>query len=130
MLTHQRTALLVTSLCLVTTATAFLQAEEPRPVQIDDYFKLKSIGDPQISPDGKWIAYTLSEKDLEKDKSETRIWMTAVRGGEPIPMTGKGYSASSPGWTPDGKYLTFTASKGGDDAKTQVWKLDLSLIHI
>lgn len=101
------------------------QDSNPRPVQIDDYFRLKSVRSPKISPDGKWIAYTLTEKDLEKDKSETRIWMQSVSGGEPIPMTGKGYSAGSPRWSPDGKWLTFTAAKGGDDAKTQVWKLDL-----
>lgn len=112
-------------LILLSAALGSAQDTMPRPVQVDDFFKLKSVGSPQISPNGKWIAYTLSEKNLEKDKSETRIWMMSVGGGEPIPMTGKGYSAGSPRWSPDGKWLTFTAAKGGDDAKSQVWKLDL-----
>ena len=81
------------------------------------------VNDPQISPDGQWIAYTVSEKDLKKDKSETRIWMVSAEGGDPIPMTAKGNSASRPRWSPDGKYLTFMASKG-EDARTQVWSLN------
>lgn len=94
-----------------------------RNVALNDFFKLKTVGSPTISPDQKWIAYTVREMNLKEDKSETRIWMQAVDGGEPIPMTGKGYSASSPKWSPDGKYLSFMASKG-KDAKTQVWTLN------
>jgi hypothetical protein len=61
-----------------------------RPVEIDDLFKLKRVGDPEISPDGKWVAYTVTRTDLKKDKSETRVWMVPALGGEPLPMTGEG----------------------------------------
>jgi len=100
----------------------FAQSDK-RAISIEDYFKLKTVGSPQISPDGQWVAYTVSEKDLEKDKSETRIWMIPIEGGEAIPMTAKGYSASSPQWSPDGKYLSFIAAKG-EEAKSQVWTLN------
>ncbi|MGD8540560.1 MAG: S9 family peptidase, partial [Candidatus Aminicenantes bacterium] len=93
-----------------------------RPVAIDDLFKIKRVGNPEISPDGKWVAYTVTSTDLDKDKSETRIWMVPAGGGEPLPMTGKGYSASRPSWSPDGKYLSFLAARNG--GKTQVWALD------
>ena len=83
-----------------------------RPITIDDFFKMKEVNDPQISPDGKWIAYTISEMDLKEDKTETRIWMVSAAGGEAIPMTAKGYSAGNPRWSPDGKYLSFLASRG------------------
>ncbi|MEX0649002.1 MAG: S9 family peptidase [Balneolaceae bacterium] len=89
---------------------------------IDDYFELKSVGSPQISPDGEWVAFTVNETDYEEDESETRIWMVRAEGGEPIPLTGKGDSAGNPRWSPDGKYLSFTASRNG--GKNQVWTLN------
>ncbi|REJ76163.1 MAG: S9 family peptidase [Acidobacteria bacterium] len=109
----------------------FFAQDSKRPVEIDDFFAMKSVGNPQVSPDGKWIAYTLSTTDLKKDKSETRIWMIPAAGGEAIPMTAKGYSASNPRWSPDGKYLSFLAkrSESGEDKtdsedKPQVWTLN------
>lgn len=92
------------------------------PLSIDDLINLKGVRNPQISPDGKWIAFTVSTSDLEKDKSETRLWMIPSSGGEAIPMTAKGYSANQPKWSPDNKYLSFLAAK--PDGKTQVWTLN------
>jgi dipeptidyl aminopeptidase/acylaminoacyl peptidase len=104
-------------------AVAALNAEESkRALTIDDLFKLKRVGDPQISPEGMWVAYTITEVDLEKDKSETRVWMAPVSGGDAIPMTAKGSSASTPRWSPDGKYLSFLSSR--NEGRTQVWNLD------
>jgi dipeptidyl aminopeptidase/acylaminoacyl peptidase len=94
----------------------------PEPVTIDNFFDVQAVGSPAISPDGKWIAYTVRTPDYEKKKSETRIWMVATEGGEPLPMTAKGTSAGNPQWSPDGKYLSFTASR--NDSKSQVWVLD------
>ncbi len=96
---------------------------DQRPITIDDYFELKSVGSPVISPDNRWIAYTVNRTDYDEGSSETRIWAVSVDGEETLPMTAKGYSASNPQWSPDGKYLSFTASRG-DDSKTQVWVLD------
>ena len=93
-----------------------------RYLTIDDYFKIRRVSNAQISPEGDWLAYTVTETDLEKDKSETRIWMMPTKGGESIPMTGKGLSAGSPRWSPDGKYLSFSAAR--NEGKTQVWVLD------
>ncbi|MGB6865407.1 MAG: hypothetical protein WBE11_06910, partial [Candidatus Aminicenantaceae bacterium] len=61
------------------------EANSKRNLTIDDFFKLKNVGSPQISPDGEWVAYTIRETDLEKDKSETQIWMIPMAGGEAIP---------------------------------------------
>ena len=93
----------------------------PRPLTVDDYFKIHDVGDPQVSPDGKWVAYTVTKQDLEKDESKTRIWMIPSSGGEPVPMTAKEKSASRPRWSPDGRYLAFLAAP--EDGKTQVWTL-------
>lgn len=94
-----------------------------RNIQVDDYFALKSVGSPRISPDGAWVAYTVGTKDLENNRSETRLWMISTAGGEPMPMTAKGSSIWSPSWNPDGKYLTFMASS--KDQGSQVFTLDL-----
>ena len=95
---------------------------EPRPLEIDDLFRLARVGAPTVSPDGRWIAYTVSTTSLEEGRSETRVWMSAADGSEHLPMTREGTSAGSPAWSPDGRYLTFTAARNGD--ATQVWALD------
>ncbi|MGV8947085.1 MAG: S9 family peptidase [Lutibacter sp.] len=97
--------------------------ETKKAITIDDLMKLKSVSDPQISPDGKWIAYTTSEANLKKDKSETQLWMISALGGEAIPMTSKEfYTASEPRWSPDNKYLSFLAAI--PEGKAQVWTLN------
>ena len=102
---------------------AELSAQDTRKVlETAHFFELKNVSNPQISPDSKWVAYTVSESDLDANKSETRIWMVPAGGGEAIPMTAKGSSAGNPRWSPDGKYLSFTASRDG--GQTQVWVLN------
>ena len=103
------------------------QAQGPVPatrvLTVDDLFRIQRVSDPRVSPDGKWVAYVVATPDLAADKSTSRIWMVAVAGGDPIPLTTKGSSASSARWSPDGKYLGFLATRG-EDAETQVWLLN------
>ncbi len=99
-----------------------LLGQERRPVAVDDLFSLHNVGAPKVSPDGRWIAYTVTTTSLEEERSYTRVWMVSADGGEPLPMTTAGSSSSSPEWSPDGRYLTFTAAR--NDEKTQVWALD------
>jgi dipeptidyl aminopeptidase/acylaminoacyl peptidase len=94
----------------------------PRTIEIDDNFRIRRVGDPQLSPDGRWVAYTVSQSSLEEGKSGTRLWMVPASGGEALPMTLEGGSASRPQWSPDGRYLSFMAARNG--GKTQVWALD------
>jgi dipeptidyl aminopeptidase/acylaminoacyl peptidase len=92
-------------------------------MQIEDPFALRSVRGAEISPDGEWVAYSVSTTNLERDDSKTQIWMVSTRGGDPIPLTMSGESASDPKWSPDGHYLSFTASRG-EGARSQVWLLD------
>jgi dipeptidyl aminopeptidase/acylaminoacyl peptidase len=97
-------------------------AEGQRNLRAEDTFAIERVGSPRVSPDGEWIAYTVSTTSLKENKGETRIWMVPATGGDALPMTGKGSSASRPRWSPDGKYLSFLASRG--EGKSQVWLLD------
>jgi dipeptidyl aminopeptidase/acylaminoacyl peptidase len=99
-----------------------LGAQEPRPLEIEDMFAIRSVGSPRVSPDGEWVAYTVSSTGLDEDARSTRLWMVPLAGGDPLPMTLEGESVGSPGWSPDGRWLSFLASRG--DGETQVWGLD------
>ena len=72
-------------------ATLLLLAGQPlaadeRPLRVDDLFALKDVDDPQLSPDGQWVAYTVTT-DAEKDKSDRDVWMAPFAGGEAIRVT-------------------------------------------
>ncbi len=124
-----RLTLKMTALCLLggatlldpTGAVAASRSEKPHLVSVDDYFRLGTVGDPRISPDGRWIAYTVTTEDLEKDASRSRIWMLPAAGGDPVPLSAESADSSSPRWSPDGKYLGFLSAR--DEGKTQVWTL-------
>jgi dipeptidyl aminopeptidase/acylaminoacyl peptidase len=94
----------------------------PRAVTLDDYFQIREVSDPQLSPDGQWVAYSVKTPLLKDDKNEDRIWMVPLSGGEPVPMSAEGVSSSHPRWSPDGKYLAFLSSR--NEGKTQVWLLN------
>ena len=66
----------------------------PRNLTVDDLFEIKRVQDAQLSPEGKWVAYTISAMSLKDDKAETQVWMIPTVGGEAIPMTAKGSTAS------------------------------------
>jgi dipeptidyl aminopeptidase/acylaminoacyl peptidase len=97
-------------------------ATATRLITIDDYFQIRDVGQPELSPDGQWVVYTVRTKMLKEDKNETRIWMVSTHGGDPLPMTDESVSSSHPRWSPDGKYLAFTSSRNG--GKSQVWLLN------
>lgn len=100
-----------------------------RNLDVGDYFRIKSVTGAQISPEGKWVAYTVETHDLKGDKNKSRIWMVPVAGGEAIPLTAESVSSSHPRWSPNGKYLAFLSARGeGEDegdskGKTQIWVL-------
>ena len=100
-------------------------AADDRTLTIDDLLALKSVSDPQVSPDGKWIAHTVTRIDIEADESTSQIFMASIERGEVVQLTSDDNPASTPRWSPDGRYLAFLAAKGDDDASAQVWTLDL-----
>jgi dipeptidyl aminopeptidase/acylaminoacyl peptidase len=93
-----------------------------RAITLEDQFAIQPVEGPRISPDGKWVAYSVTTTSLAKDEDEQRIWMVPFAGGDAIALTSEGVSSGHPEWSPDGKYLAFlSARKGGT---TQVWLLN------
>ncbi len=100
------------------------QAPKKRKLDIDDQHRFVSVGDPHCSPDAKWIAYTVGTTDAKEEKRDTDIWMVAADGSKKLRMTSSLESESSPRWSPDGKYLSFTSSRPGKAKGSQVWAMD------
>jgi len=114
-------------LVLSVLALAALPAQTRRPFKLDDLPKMKNVGDPQCSPDGKTVAYTMSQIDVKEDRNGNgHIWMLNYDGTGNRQVTSSEQSEGSPRFSPDGKYLAFTSSRPGPARGSQIWLLPLS----
>ncbi len=97
------------------------QETAKHPIAFDDMIKMHRVAEPQISPDGKWVAYTVATPDMDANRNVTNIWMVSTTGGAPQQLTQSGHD-TSPVWSPDGKTIAFLSSRSGD---SQVYLLSL-----
>lgn len=112
----------IVSLCIACLGLA--QSSPKRPLQVDDVDRMAQVSDPQCSPDGAWIAYTVSTVNHDADKRSSSMWMVSWDGKQHVRLTYDTESESSPRWSPDGKYISFVSSRPGKAKGTQVWVLD------
>ena len=106
---------------LVLLAGAALSAADQRPIAETDLFRFVWVGDPQISPDGKRVAFVRVSVNEDKSGYDTAIWVAAADGSEaPRAFTG-GPKDASPRWSPDAKWLAFTRAVGKDSRTAQLY---------
>jgi dipeptidyl aminopeptidase/acylaminoacyl peptidase len=101
----------------------FAQTTTKRALKPSDVYRLQNLSDAHISPDGNWVAYTLSTVDSVKNKRNSDIWMVSWDGKESVQLTHTLESESQPNWSPDGKYLSFMSSRNGLKG-SQIWIMD------
>jgi dipeptidyl aminopeptidase/acylaminoacyl peptidase len=93
-----------------------------RPLTPDDVYNIADVADPQVSPDGRFVVYTVSNLDRKTDERVTHIFMMPLSGGAPWALTSGAKSETSPRFSPDGRYLAFLSSREGK--KTQVFLMN------
>ena len=118
---HRGLPLLAAAAILLGAATA--GAQPRRLLTVDDLYNLREVRDPQRSPDGAWVAYTVTRAIRQTDKNDTDIWMVSWDGTRQVQVTSSPEGESRPRWSPDNRYLAFLSSRQG--AKhAQVWLLE------
>src|SRR2546423_7975803 len=82
-----------------------------RAITFEDFIALKVVSDPQLSPDGKWVAYSVSTPSLADNRNVSRIWVVEVATGRGRQLTGGPGSDRQPRWSPDGQTLAFSSAR-------------------
>ena len=99
-------------------------AQAQRPVGVGDLARIKDVTDPQVSPDGAWVAYTVSVADTVKDKDDTDVWMASWDGKQQVRLTRSPAGEHAPRWSPDGRTLAFLSDRDDTREVDQLWLLD------
>ena len=103
-------------LLLLLAAASFgktLAAADRRPLEFDDLMRARRLSDPQISPDGKTVAYLSTTANKEENRTDSDIWLVPLAGGEPRQLTASPKHDRHPRWSPDGKWIVFESNRSG-----------------
>jgi dipeptidyl aminopeptidase/acylaminoacyl peptidase len=111
----------INAFALLLALTIVAVAQGQSGLKVDDLFRFKRVGDPQISPDGKLVAYSVSTYDKEKNARSSQIFLVSIEGGEPRQLTSGARANERPRWSPDGRQIAFISTRDGE---SHIWMVD------
>src|SRR5260370_8043382 len=106
---------LLAGVLLLSACTAFAQAKHR--FTFEDMMKLKRVGEPEVSPDGKWVIFSVVDVNLDANTKTPHIWIVPTAGGKEREIIAD-QDGDRPRWAPDGKRFAFLSTKEGG---SQVW---------
>src|SRR6202044_3870108 len=95
-------------------------AQAKHPFTFEDMMKLKRVGEPEVSPDGKWVVFSVVDVNLEANTKTPHIWIVPLAGGQEREIIAD-QDADRPRWAPDGMRFAFIPTKEGG---SQIWVAD------
>ena len=99
------------AIVLITFTISLCIAQASHVPTLDELLTLKSIAGTQISPNGKWVAYTVGYGDFKQDAFVTQIWLANSENGKSFQLTRGDKSSTNPRWSPDGQWLAFLSNR-------------------
>jgi len=87
-----------------------------RPLRAEDFYRSAQLSEPEISPDGAWVAYVLTQNDRDTDEPRSAVWMVSWDGKQRLALTNPANGIHAPRWSPDGRYLSFLSAATGSSA--------------
>jgi dipeptidyl aminopeptidase/acylaminoacyl peptidase len=113
------------AILLLFAATLTATAQDKKPITHEDMWLLKRVGAPAISPDGKWTIFSVVDPAYDEKEQVNDIWIAATDGSsDPRRLTATKAGESGYAWSPDGKYIAFTARRDGEE-ESQVYLLNI-----
>jgi dipeptidyl aminopeptidase/acylaminoacyl peptidase len=102
-------------------ASAALACAQKQPFDASTMMQLKRLSDPQISPDGQWVAFTVQSVDVAANQKPAQVWIVPLDGGTPHQITHDGSDNERPRWSPDSRRIAYISDRGGS---SQIWMMD------
>ena len=109
-------------LCAFSIFSLASRADADKTFGVEEYLKLQGVSEMSVSPEGDYVAYSVTHNKIKEDEQQYTVWMVPTAGGEPVRMSSMESSTWGASWSPDGKYLAVLSDRKDD--KTQVFLMD------